>query len=61
MMNAEEFYALEVVVKYLLGNEKISFDEWIAEGGNPNDHIYAKALKLDDYINGVYSTGSNPK
>jgi hypothetical protein len=58
MISREEVDALEVVVAYLMGNEKISFDEWIAEGGNPNEHIYGKAVILNDYVNGLYSTGN---
>ena len=61
MISQEEVSALEVVVEYILGNEYISFCEWVDEGGEPSDHIYGKAMMLDDYVRGVYSTGSIAK
>jgi hypothetical protein len=58
MISVEELSALEAVVKYILDNEYISFCEWVDEGGEPSDHIYGKAMMLDDFVRGVYSTGS---
>lgn len=51
MMNAEELNALERVVQYTLMNEEISYEEWLEEGGNPNDHIYMCAVILNTYLN----------
>lgn len=61
MMSREEFMALCNVVEYLLDNEKTSFDEWIDGGGKPDDHVYCKAMKLDDYVRGLLSMGCEPK
>jgi hypothetical protein len=60
MLNAEELEALERVVQYTLMNEEISYEEWLEEGGNPNDHIYMAGITLDNYIKGLHSTGSTP-
>jgi len=61
MMSREEFMALCSLVEYLLDNEKTSFDEWIDGGGKPDDHVYCKAMKLDDYIAGLLLDGKAPK
>ena len=61
MMSKQELDALERVISYTLVNEEISYEEWIAEGGNPDDHIYKCAEVLNDYVKGLYSTGSEPK
>jgi hypothetical protein len=49
------------VVNYVLANEDISYEEWVSEGGEPNDHIYLCAKKLNDYLSGLLSTGCEPK
>lgn len=38
--------ALQALVDYTLANERISFLEYLEEGGNPEDHIYGKAIQL---------------
>jgi hypothetical protein len=58
MMTETELDALERVVSYTLMNEEISYEEWVAEGGNPNDHIYRCAQALSDYVRGLHSTGN---
>jgi len=61
MMTQIELDALADVVEYLLDNEHISYGEHLEEGGKPEDHIYDKAMTLDHYVRGLYSTGSEPK
>ena len=60
MMNAEELTALEAVVEYLMQNERISYEEYLEENSTGEGHIYAYAETLNNYINGLYSTGSIP-
>ncbi len=57
MMNAEEIKALEEVVAYLIDNECQHYLEHMEEGGKPENHIYNKAMTLDHYVKGLYSTG----
>lgn len=57
MMNAEEIKALEEVVAYLIDNEYQHYLEHMEEGGKPENHIYNKAMTLDHYVKGLYSTG----
>ena len=45
-LNDKQSAALETVVDYILANERTHFLEYIAEGGNPEDHIYGKAIIL---------------
>lgn len=61
MMTKEELNALADVVEYLLDNEYLSYCEHLEEGGKPENHIYDKAMTLDHYVRGLYSTGSEPK
>ena len=61
VMNKEELDALEAVVVYLMQNERISYEEHLEETGTGEGHIYAYAETLNNYINGLYSTGSEPK
>lgn len=60
MMNAEELNALEAVVQYIMQNERTSYEEHLDEHGTGEGHIYAYADTLNNYINGLYSTGSVP-
>jgi hypothetical protein len=60
-MTLKELEALERVVAYVLCNEETHYEECLQEGeGEEVDHIYTQALILDDYIKGLYSTGSVP-
>ena len=61
MMNQEELNALEAVVSYLMQNERTSYEEYLDEHGSGEGHIYAHAETLNNFINGLYSTGSEPK
>lgn len=61
MMTKEELDALEAVVSYLMQNERISYEEHLEEHGSGEGHIYTYAETLNHYINGLYSTGSEPK
>ena len=45
-LNDKQAAALEVLVDYVLINERTHFLEYLAEGGNPEDHIYGKAITL---------------
>ena len=38
--------ALQALVDYTLANERTHFLEYVSEGGNPEDHIYGKAIQL---------------
>lgn len=57
MMNAEEIKALEEVIAYLKDNEYQHYLEHLEEGGKPENHVYDKAMTLDHYVKGLYSTG----
>lgn len=61
MMSKEELDALEAVVSYLMQNERISYEEYLQEHGSGEGHIYTYAETLNNYVNGLYSTGSEPK
>ena len=61
MMSKEELDALEAVVSYLMQNERISYEEYLEEHGSGEGHIYTYAETLNNYVNGLYSTGSEPK
>jgi hypothetical protein len=61
MMNQAELNALEAVVSYLMQNERISYEEHLEEHGSGEEHIYAHAETLNNFVNGLYSTGSEPK
>ena len=61
MINQEELNALEEVVSYLMQNERISYEEFLEEHGTGEGHIYTYAETLNNFINGLYSTGSEPK
>lgn len=50
-MTNEELNAVERLVQYTLMNEETSYEEWLEEGGNPNDHIYMAAITLNNYLN----------
>ena len=41
---------LRKVLEYVLENEVDHFDEWCAEGCNPDDHIYKSAYLVQTYI-----------
>ena len=60
MMTKEELNALEAVVVYLMQNERTSYEEYLDEHGTGEEHIYAHAETLNNFINGLYSTGSVP-
>lgn len=61
-MTKEELNALERVVQYVLCNEETHYHEWLEDDeGDQTDHIYTQAVVLDNYIRGLYSTGSEPK
>jgi hypothetical protein len=60
-ISKQELNALEAVISYLMQNERISYEEHLDEHGTGEDHIYAHAETLNNYINGLYSTGSEPK
>ena len=34
------------LVEYTIANESISYEEYVSEGGNPDDHIYWSARRL---------------
>jgi hypothetical protein len=55
MMNKEELDALGRVVSYLMDDEKLA--EYKGFFRHPNDDVEM----LNDYLWGVYSTGSVPK
>lgn len=57
MMTEKEIKALEEVVAYLLDSEYPHYLEHMGEGGKPENHIYDKAVTLDHYVKGLYSTG----
>ena len=61
MMNQAELNALEAVVSYLMQNERISYEEHLEEHGSGEEHIYAHAETLNNFVNGLYSTGSESK
>jgi hypothetical protein len=61
MINREELNALEAVVNYLMQNERISYEEFLEEHESGEGHIYTYAETLNNFINGLYSTGSEPK
>ena len=45
-LNKTQAEALQALIDYTLANERISFLEYLEEGGNAEDHIYGKAVKL---------------
>ena len=57
MINRDELNALEAVVTYLMQNERISYEEYLEENGSGEGHIYTYAETLNNFINGLYSTG----
>ena len=61
MMNQAELNALEAVVSYLMQNERISYEEHLEEHGSGEGHIYTHAETLNNFMNGLYSTGSESK
>jgi hypothetical protein len=50
-LTTQEHEALQALVDYVLVNERESFMEYIKEGGNPEDHIYSKAVVLVELSN----------
>ena len=34
------------LVEYTIANESISYEEYVSEGSNPDDHIYWSARRL---------------
>jgi hypothetical protein len=60
-MTLTELRALETMTEYLLENERISYLEYIDEGGEPEGHIYTKAKMLDEYVRGLYLTWGEAK
>lgn len=61
MINQEELHALEAVIEYLMQNERTSYEEYLSENGSGEGHIYTYAETLNNFVNGLYSTGSEPK
>ena len=49
-LNKAQTEALQALVDYTLANEHTHFLEYVAEGGNPEDHIYGKTIKLADKL-----------
>ena len=49
-MTNKELNALEEVVKYVMQNERISYEEHL-DGGDGEEHIYTYAKTLNDYLN----------
>lgn len=47
-LNDKQVAALETIVDYILVNERTHFMEYVSEGGNPADHIYSKAVMLNE-------------
>lgn len=41
---------LRKVLEYVLKNEANHFNEWVANGGNPENHIYKSAYIVHKYI-----------
>ena len=44
-MKKEYIQTLAKVCQYVEEAEKSSFEEYIANGGNPDDHIYSHVIK----------------
>jgi hypothetical protein len=44
-MKQEHIQTLAKVCQYVADAEKSSFEEHIANGGNPDDHIYSHVIK----------------
>jgi hypothetical protein len=42
---------LNDLIQYILESEEQSFEEYIDDGSNPENHIYSKAKQLQDIIN----------
>jgi hypothetical protein len=57
-MNSEELNALEAVTTHIMQNERISYEEHLEEHGTGEEHIYAHAETLHNYLLGLYSTGN---
>jgi hypothetical protein len=45
-LNQKQATALQEMVDYVLANERTHFLEYLAEGGNQDDHIYGKEIIL---------------
>ena len=41
---------LRKVLEYVLENEANHFNEWVANDGNPENHIYKSAYLVHEYI-----------
>jgi|TARA_R110000803_G_C11971721_1_gene319790 hypothetical protein len=41
---------LTTLVEYVMDAEKTSFDEWLADGGLPENHIYHNAFTLHTFL-----------
>jgi len=38
------------ILNYVISNEQTSYEEFVAEGGNPQDHIFMKADRVRNSI-----------
>jgi hypothetical protein len=47
-LNIQQQEALQALVDYVLENERNHFTEYLEDGGNPDDHIYSKAIILNE-------------
>lgn len=47
-LNTQQQEALQALVDYIFATERTHFLEYISEGGNPSDHIYSKAIILNE-------------
>ena len=45
-MTTEQFAAISKLVNYIVDTQTEDFEEFICEGGNPNDHIMSDADKV---------------
>ena len=45
-MTTEQFASISKLVNYIVDTQTEDFEEFIREGGNPNDHIMSDADKV---------------
>lgn len=57
MMTNQEVTALEAVIDYL-AEEADDYEQFVANGGDPSNHIYTHIETLKDYVRGLHSTGN---
>lgn len=58
-LTQEQLDAIEAMVNYLMDNEQNSFEEYVAEGGNPSCHIYSSAKLIDVLLHTQTLDGSS--